>query len=288
MTYHYTRTPRATHALSLEELASQAPSIMAIDKHASRSEKFIAVPTIDVVKELQRHDFLPVGAKQSRTRDPSRKHYTKHLIRFRHSSTIAPSRETEGVPEIILRNANDGTSSYDLMAGVWREVCLNGLVVCTRGLDSVKVRHNGRKVIEDVIEGTYRVLGQTETYMAAPAHWQGITVSRDAAITYAESAHMLRFDNNETPIKPEQLLTPRRPEDRATDLWTVFNVVQENAIKGGLSAVRASIDSSGRRTTRRVTTRTVNGIDQDVKINQALWQLTERMAQILSPVSVAA
>lgn len=282
MNFHYARTPRATHALSLEELATQAPSIMAIDKHASRSEKFIAVPTIDVVRELQRHDFLPVGAKQSRTRDASRKEYTKHLIRFRHASTITPSRATEGVPEIILRNANDGTSSYDLMAGVWREVCLNGLVVCTQGLDSVKVRHNGRKVIDDVIDGTYRVLGQTERYMAAPLHWQGITVSREAAKAYADSAHMLRFDSTDTPIKPEQLLVPRRVEDRATDLWTVFNVVQENAIKGDLSGTRASIDSRGHLRTRRVTTRPIEGIDQNVKLNQALWKLTETMANILS------
>lgn len=282
MNFHYARTPRATHALSLEELAIQAPSIMAIDKHASRSDKFIAVPTIDVVRELQRHDFLPVGAKQSRTRDASRKDYTKHLIRFRHASTITPSRATGGVPEIILRNANDGTSSYDLMAGVWREVCLNGLVVCTQGLDSVKVRHNGRKVIDDVIEGTYRVLGQTESYMAAPLQWQGITVSREAAKAYAESAHMLRFDSTDTPIKPEQLLVPRRVEDRATDLWTVFNVVQENAIKGDLSGTRASIDASGHLRTRRVTTRPIDGIDQNVKLNQALWKLTETMANILS------
>jgi len=68
------------------------------------------------------------------------------------------------VPEIILRNANDGTAAYDLMAGVWREVCLNGLVVLQSGIDSIKVRHNGRRVLDDVVEGTYKVLGQTEAY----------------------------------------------------------------------------------------------------------------------------
>jgi len=31
---------------------------------------------------------------------------------------------------------------------------------------------------------------------------------------------------------------------------------------------------------RRVTTRAVNGIDQDVKLNKALWVLAERMAEL--------
>jgi hypothetical protein len=31
---------------------------------------------------------------------------------------------------------------------------------------------------------------------------------------------------------------------------------------------------------RRVTTREVRGIDQDVRLNRALWQLAERMAEL--------
>jgi hypothetical protein len=69
-----------------------------------------------------------------------------------------------------------------------------------------------------------------------------------------------------TPIAPAQLLAPRRREDTANDLWTTFNVVQENVIKGGLHGVGR--DANNRR--RRVTTRAVNGIDQDVKLNKAL------------------
>ena len=35
-----------------------------------------------------------------------------------------------------------------------------------------------------------------------------------------------------------------------------------------------------RRTDRRITTREVKGIDQDVKLNRALWMLAERMAEL--------
>jgi hypothetical protein len=53
-------------------------------------------------------------------------------------------------------------------------------------------------------------------------------------------------------------------------LWKTFNRVQENVIAGGLSAVQR--DAEGRRV-RRVSTRRIAGIDQDAKLNRALWQL---------------
>ncbi|MEA9980016.1 DUF932 domain-containing protein, partial [Pseudomonas sp. RTS4] len=71
------------------------------------------------------------------------------------------------------------------------------------------------------------------------------------------------------PITPSQLLLPRRREDRSDDLWTTFNRVQENVIKGGLDGR----NKKGRRTK----TRAVNGIDQDVKLNRALWKLAHAM-----------
>jgi hypothetical protein len=60
-----------------------------------------------------------------------------------------------------------------------------------------------------------------------------------------------------------------------------LNVVQENVIKGGLHGFQQSIDKqTGRKTARRVTTREVKGIDQDVKLNRAMWMLAERMAEL--------
>ena len=105
-------------------------------------------------------------------------------------------------------------------------------------------------------------------------------MNRDEKDIVAGAAHVLRFGDSEgettTPIKAEQLLFPRRHEDCADDLWTVWNVVQENAIKGGLRGV--GHDDLGR--PRRVKSRAVSGIDQDIKLNKALWLLGERMAEL--------
>lgn len=66
-----------------------------------------------------------------------------------------------------------------------------------------------------------------------------------------------------------QLLTPRRYEDYGDDLWTVYQRVQENLIKGGLSGRTAQGRSSR--------TRAVKGIDGDIKLNRALWVMAENM-----------
>ncbi len=277
-------------ALSEDEMRRAAPSIFAERAHVSRSERFRAIPTIEVLQGLEQEGFFAVGARQSASRDASKTDYTRHMIRLRRLDDAQEYRVGDTVCEIILRNANDGTSAYELMAGLFRIRCLNSLVTRIATVGSIKVRHSG-DALEKVVDGTYRVLGQAEAVLAAPQDWSRIALDHDAKAALAASAHALRFGDAEgkvaTPIKPEQLLRPRRADDRASDLWTTLNVIQENVMRGGLSARGpATTDQQGRwRRGRVVTTRAVNNIDQDVKLNKALWGLGERMASLLRPAA---
>jgi hypothetical protein len=273
-------------ALSEDEMRLAAPSIFAARPHASRSERFRAIPTIEVLRGLEQEGFFAVGARQSAPQDASKTDYARHMIRLRRLDDARQYRVGDVVCEIILRNANDGTSAYELMAGLFRIRCLNSLVAQIATVDSIRVRHSG-DALAKVIDGTYRVLGQAEAVLAAPRDWSRIALDCDAKAALAASAHALRFGDADgrvvTPIRPEQLLTPRRADDRADDLWTVMNVIQENVMRGGLSArAPATMDQHGRwRRGRVVTTRAVNNIDQDVRLNRALWVLGERMADLL-------
>jgi hypothetical protein len=185
----------------------------------------------------------------------------------------------DSVFEIILKNANDGSAAYDLLAGLFRVLCLNSLVVQTDDTESLRVRHSG-DVQSKVIEGTYRILDTAEQTLKAPQDWPQIALSREERAIFAEGVHALRFGdvdgNINTPITASQLLLPRRPADQGTDLWTTFNVAQENCIRGGLTAMGRDANNRPRRTT----TRGVNGIDQDVKLNRALWTLASKMAEL--------
>lgn len=277
----YTKTARFDHARALteDEMRRIAPSIFATSAHASRSERFAPIPTIDVLRGLQAEGFMPVGVKQSTTRTADKADFTKHLIRLRRLDDAKSYTVGDTVCEILLKNANDGTSAYDLMAGLFRIACLNSLVTQTGTIDSVKVRHSG-DVGHKVIEGTYRVLDEAQKALAAPADWSAMNLNTDERQIFAEAAHIVRFGDGDgevnTPIKPAQLLVPHRYADNGKDLWTTFNVAQENVIRGGMRAWGRDANNN----TRRVTTRAVNGIDQDVKLNKALWVLAEQMAKL--------
>jgi len=274
----YTSTARfgAAQALSDEQIYKIAPSVFALEAHESRSQRFVAIPTIDILNQLRREGFECVGVKQSTARSESRTNYTKHLLRLRRIADDAKYSVGDTVFEILLRNANDGTAAYDLLGGLFRIVCKNSLVRQCGTVDSVKVRHNGKNVIGDVIEGTYRVLGSAELALTAPQDWSRIALNRDDQEVLAQAAHTIRFGdadgNVSTPIRPTQLLEARRFADQRDDLWTTFNRVQENAIRGGLTAYNREAD-------RHTTTREVRGIDQDLKINKALWLIGEHFAK---------
>lgn len=279
----YSQTARfdTGRALNEDKLRKLAPSVFAVDKHESRSDRFRPIPTIEIVRGMAERGFVVVGARQSTTRDESKRDFTKHLLRIRKIDPDQNIAVGDSVCEMYLKNANDGTSAYDLFAGIFRVRCLNSLVSQTGTVDTVKVRHSG-DVLGKVIDGTYRVLNEAESVMAAPQDWAQRRLNREAAMVLAEGAHLLRFGDAEgnvsTPIQPQQLLQPRRREDQTNDLWTTFNVIQENVVKGGVRGVRVDTETGQR---RRMSTRGVNGIDQDVKLNKALWLLGERMNQLL-------
>ncbi|MBB8619703.1 DUF932 domain-containing protein, partial [Escherichia coli] len=61
------------------------------------------------------------------------------------------------VPEIILLNSHDGSSSYQMIPGIFRFVCTNGLV-CGNNFGEIRAPHKG-DIVGQVIEGAYEVLG---------------------------------------------------------------------------------------------------------------------------------
>ena len=269
-----------TVPMTNEQIMQSAPSAFAIEKHQSRSERYAYIPTSEVIDGLRSNGFVPMYAKQGNSRVPGKADFTKHLIRFRHEGGKAGMRKVgDTYPEVILVNSHDGTSAYKIMAGLFRLVCLNGMVVADREFANISIPHKGN-VTDLVIEGSYTVLDESRRALEAADVWAGVTLSRDEQMAMAEAAHSLRFGDAEgetdTPIMPAQLLTVRRQADSGSDLWRTANTLQENVIRGGLSAWGRDANNRPRRTT----TREVKGIDADVKINKALWMLSERMAQI--------
>lgn len=266
--------------LTEDEIRASAPSVFAAEAHASRSQRFAPIPTIEVVRALATEGFGVVGAKQAPTRDPGRQDFTKHLLRLRPMD--GRQRQVgDTIFEILLKNANDGTAAYDLMSGLFRVRCLNSLVAMATQMETCRIRHSG-DVAGKVIDATYRVIEDAERALTAPDQWSRVELSRPEQLALASSAHAVRFPVDEederptTTVTAEQLLEVRRSGDQGRDLWTTFNVVQENALRGGIHYVTR--DANNRR--RRGRTRAVKGIDQSTALNRALWALGAETARL--------
>ncbi len=184
---------RRDRPLTHEELIRHVPSIFGEDRHTSRSERYAYIPTITVLENLQREGFQPFFACQTRVRDPGRRGYTKHMLRLRRDGEI----NGEHVPEIILLNSHDGTSSYQMLPGYFRFVCQNGCV-CGQSLGEVRVPHRGN-VVEKVIEGAYEVVGVFDRILFNAMNGNRAEMSPEAAgiaaclMTY--SHHACRTEN---------------------------------------------------------------------------------------------
>jgi hypothetical protein len=274
---------RTETGLDEGQLRRLAPSIFAETRHESRSERFQVIPTWNAVQALMKEGFVPVAAKQGGTRIEGKAAFTKHIVRFRHGTALMQGND-EMLPEIILRNAADGTSSYRVMSGLFRPICKNGLVSADV-VEDFKVGHTGN-IIHKVIEGTWKVVGQTQKVIEQADSWQSVRLNRDDREIFAEAVHTLRFaDANEATrqaINPRQLLAPKRPEDQCRwDLWHTFNIAQENAIRGGQrGVVNRHDEKTGENQIRQITVRPLNSIDGDTALNKALWVLSTKFAEL--------
>ncbi|MEW5070880.1 DUF932 domain-containing protein [Pseudomonas aeruginosa] len=260
---------RSDYPLTDDQIHRVAPSIFADAPHESRSQRYAYIPTAAVLAELRKEGFQPFMVCQTRVRDEGKREHTKHMLRLRHASQINGAEANE----IVLLNSHDGTSSYQMLAGMFRFVCSNGLV-CGDTVADVRVPHKG-DVAGHVIEGAYEVLHGFDRAQESRDAMRAITLDEGEAEVFARAALALKYDptdNKPAPITESQILMPRRFDDRRPDLWSVFNRTQENLTKGGLHGRSAN--------GRRQQTRPVQGIDSDVRLNRALWMLADGLRQL--------
>lgn len=256
---------RKDRPLTHDELFRTVPSIFSETKHDSRSDRYTYIPTITLLDNLKREGFQPFFACQTRVRDLSKRDHTKHMLRLRREGQITGNQ----VPEIILLNSHDGSSSYQMLLGMFRAVCQNGLI-CGETFGEVRVPHKG-DVVERVVEGAYKVLGIFDRVDEKREEMQQLMLPPPAQQALAKAALTYRFGDEHQPVTESQILSPRRWQDESPDLWTTYQRIQENLIKGGLRGRNAQ--------GRNQQTRVVRGIDGDVKLNRALWMMAETMLE---------
>ena len=228
-------------------------------KFEKLSPKYDLISTESVVNLMKEEGFrvTQTNSLKPRKRDPR---MVRHFVRMRHESYL---QEINGsVPEIMLINANDGTSSLRMEAGLFRFVCSNGLIVKSQDIASARIRHLDVTAEKVLAEANRVIKGAQESA-------RRIDVFKSRVLSQAEMRDFsvmasLAWGGR---VMPHSLLDARREEDKGNDLWRVFNRIQENIVKGGV------VGTSSRGQATR--THGIRAMDNTVKVNLKLWELAE-------------
>ena len=263
-------------ALSNDQIMATAPSVFATAPHHEVSDRYGFMPTIKVVNALRSEGWMPVDATQKNVRDASKRNLTTHLLRFRRIDNDI--QVGDSIVEILLKNAHDRSSAFVLHAGIFRMACANGIVIADSTFDKLSVRH-GKNVVGDIIEGSCEVINEVPAICETVEGMQSTELSPEERAIFAKTAYNFAHGERDENILTSQeniinqVLRPKRRSDTGTDLWSTFNVIQENIIKGGVRT--AKVGSNGR--VRRSTKRAVGNIDKNIKLNKAIFEMATQM-----------
>jgi hypothetical protein len=255
--------------LSNEILLKKAPSIFATTPINGVSSRYAFIPTIKVVDVFRDNGWYPVEVRENKVRIDDKKGYQKHLIRFRHFDYLLTKEDD--IPEIILTNSHDKTSSFVIKLGVFRFVCENGLVVASSMFESFNIRHIGYNAFR-VEEAIAKIVAYLPELIQKIKLYKSINLSPAEQLSFAKAAKEIRFEQHQE-IDLSSMLKVRREGDYGDDLWRVFNRIEESCIRGGIKGKNTL-------TGRNFTSKPVTNIDKQLKINENLFELTHKIANI--------
>ena len=232
-----------------------------------------------MIKDFGRLGWYVERAKQQKARKDSI--HTKHLLVFRNDAL--PS--INGVrPELVMVNSHNRTAGYRFMAGLFRFVCINGVIVSSHLFESLYIRHIGysfkniEALSKEMLKNVPRLVEQISKLESVKLNekWQREFALRAVAARFPEyvdeQTGKLNIKAVQEAVDIQELLKPRRPEDIGDSVWLVFNRLQDQIIKGGWQRV-------GTKDGRSKEVRPVKNIGLDIRINQALWSMAEQYAE---------
>jgi len=272
-------TQSNNEAMTNAQIMLAAPSTFATAPHHEVSDRYGFMPTIDVVDALRGEGWLPVDATQKNVRDKSKRELTTHLLRFRRLDNDI--KVGDSVVELLLKNAHDRSSAFVLHAGIFRMACANGIVIADSTFNKLSVRH-GKNIVGDILEGSYDIIKDVPMITEQVEGMQNTMLDGRERAILARTAYNYAFGERDDKLLTSensiinQMLQPKRHSDTGSDLWSTFNVIQENVIRGGIRT--AKVNDKGRY--RRTTSRAVKSIDKNIKLNKALWEMATQMKEL--------
>jgi hypothetical protein len=259
--------------LSIEEVKQNAPQAFAATPKPGVSAKYSFLPTSRIIEDMDRLGWKVNQAKSNRSRTANAKEFGNHVVKFFHPDVFMKDQDgnIEAYVNIVVMNNHMGTGSFKFEMGIFRLVCENGLIIKDKDFGGFNMRHSGysfdqlQETLNQAMTQLPEVVGKINTY-------NQIIMSKESQREFAQQAFALRSyqDRQLTETELEEFLAPRRKQDEGDSLWVVLNRVQESVLKGGYSI------TNKKNKLRRA--KSIKNIQQDIKLNQMVWELAETFA----------
>jgi len=234
------------------------------------SEKYSFIPTTRVLDVLADSGWLPSKVMETRAR--KNKGYQKHMVRLRRSS--GPMAVGDSIPEILLINSHAGTAAFSFLCGLFELICSNGLVIARESYGAARVTHRG--FTEDKVAiALDSTLANFDKVLDSRERMLGIELTRPEQLVFAESVIPLVSNGGKFTARPEDLIAAPIRGQLEPSLWNTYNTIQRNVIEGNVSRTNTQTHR-----TRRSSA--VKNIAKNVALNEALWTLAEKMAELKS------
>ena len=260
------------------EIATVAPSVFANEHDGNRSDRYVFVSSEKILGSMRDNGWDVTRVRQPRVRSASAQH-CKHEMVFRSVNEDLSFEDPRLKvinhdnhhldramvhPELKIFNSSDGTYRFQVEAGLFALICANGLTISLSNFGNFSHKHLDFNP-EDAYNITKDFTSRVPDFMNSIGSFRDTDLDKEQKLNFATIGRNIRW-GAQSDIAPQDLLEARRQEDSGSDLWTVFNVVQENLMRGGFS--------SGRRKARELT-----HIETTNKINKELWEAAESFAE---------
>ena len=259
--------------LTTDEIKDQAPVIFAGGPTREVSERYVYADTPTIINDMDKLGWKVRQVGQRKARKEAT-YFSPHFVRFANPDyRIKGNGGDYSFPEVVMKNRYDGLGAVEFMAGVFRLVCSNGMVIATQSFGEYKLNHRGysfdemRKLVGDrvvSIEEQVQVMNQMKDTdlmkeQQRELAMQGLLIRGQVAekdkSKYAGLIDTLTLD---------EILNPKRDEDRGSDLWNTFNRVQESITHGDFR-VQLGINAKVRKG------RAITSFERDLQFNKELF-----------------
>ena len=250
--------------ISKSQIRQQAPSIFTATSAPGTSEKYAHISTDKIIDDMSALGWGVVDAKEVKARKGIG--FQKHLVVFLNNDIQITSEDGDNVfPQILLTNSHDGKNAFTFTAGLFRMVCENGLVVSSREFENMKIRHYGYSF--DELQNTIKTMVEKLPLTVESLNkFRSVELGQEQALDFAKKALEVRFgdDIENIEIDLNELLIPTRVEDKGSDLWSVYNVVQEKLVQGAFNYKYGTKTRKARK---------IKNFQQDLVLNERLYDL---------------